>query len=75
MSGIDDLIPSATQIRKEAALKEAKKAVERSPCDRLEGFALVRGARRQQMIHASRRCHRRRVVNDLNLEYPNVSPE
>ena len=28
MAGLDDLIPSATQIRKEAALKEAEKAAE-----------------------------------------------
>ena len=28
MSGLDDLIPNATQIRKEAALKEAEKADE-----------------------------------------------
>ncbi len=35
MPGIDDLIPSATQIRKEAALKEAEKADEYvAPCRR-----------------------------------------
>ena len=39
MPGIDDLIPNATQIRKEAALKEAEKADEYT---RLAGAAAER---------------------------------
>jgi len=44
MTGIDDLIPSAVQIRKEAALKEAEKAeeyVQRAAAAEAEKHALI----------------------------------
>jgi hypothetical protein len=74
MSGIDDRIPSAMQIRKEAALK-VEKAAGHSPCHRLEGFALFRGARRQRFTRLVIATAIVEVVDKLNLEYPEVSPE